>query len=129
MNSSSSKIKSKKIIYKLNSAKKRSAHSVKNMPMYTLKISDLVHRYNKIKNDTNIQRSKYLDNNYLTYDKMNSIIETKEDLLMFVLKRKFLENKFPPKKHLKIKENKRNNFIKKIKSDVDFLDKPFDLKI
>ena len=129
MNSSTSKIKSKKIIYKLNSAKKRAAHSVKNMPMYTLKISDLVHRYNKIKNDTNIQRSKYLDNNYLTYDKMNSIIETKEDLLMFVLKRKFLENKFPPKKHLKIKENKRNNFIKKIKSDFDFLDKPFDLKI
>ena len=133
INSSTSKVSQNKnkIIYKYITPKigKKPKLRVKNLPIYTVKLSDIVNDYNKVKIDCDKKNIKYIENDFLTYDKFNSIIETKEDLLLFKLKRKFLENRFPPKKKVINKENKRDTFIQKIKNDVEFLDKPLDFNL
>ena len=128
INSSTSKFNKNKIIYRNNTPKKKNVHSVINSPIFTIKIIYIINRYNKIKTESKQKKKKYIENNILTYDKIDSIIGTKEDLLMFLLKRKFLENKFPSKKYKKIEINKKETFIKKMKYDIEILDKPFDAK-
>ena len=108
--SSTSKNYSNKNFCRYNSTKKRVQH-------------------NKIKDEAKIERIKYLENDFFIKDKINSIIETKEDLLMFKLKRKFFENSFPHKKHIILKENKKDTFVKKIVNYVEYLDKPFEIKL
>ena len=127
--SSTSKNYSNKNFCRYNSTKKRVQHTVKNLPLFTIEIKDLVKRYNKIKDEAKIERIKYLENDVFIQDKINSIIETKEDLLMFKLKRKFFENNFPHKKHIILKENKKDTFVKKLVNYVEYLDKPFEIKL
>ena len=117
----------KNFIHINNSSKKQNSNKIKNFPIFTIKISDLIKGYNKIKKNSNKIKINYLKNYFPSKEDIDSMKQTKEDLLMFLLKRKFLENKFPSKK---IKTNsKRKEFLKKLTNDVEFLDKPDNIRL
>lgn len=103
------------------SAIRRKSPKIKNKPLYTSKIEDLLNEYNRIKKQNKLAKNKFRKTHYLTYNEIDKIMKVKEDLLLFQLKQKFLKKQFP-KPFIK-KQNKKELFIKKFKNDLDFIDK------
>ena len=102
------------------SACKREVSKIKNKPLYTTKIDDIMNEYYRIKKNSKISRIKYKEAHLLTYKEIDNIINIKEDLLIFSLKQKYLNKKFP--KPIIKRKNKKELFIKKFKDDLEFLD-------
>ena len=102
------------------SAFKRESSKIKNKPLYTTKIEDIINEYTRIKKNSKLQRIKYKEAHFLTYREIDNIMDIKEDLLIFSLKEKYLKKQFP--KPVVTRQNKRDLFIKKFKDDIDFMD-------
>ena len=102
------------------SAFKRESSKIKNKPLYTTKIEDIINEYFRIKKNSKLQRIKYKEAHFLTYREIDNIMDIKEDLLIFSLKEKYLKKQFP--KPVVARQNKRDLFIKKFKDDIDFMD-------
>ena len=115
--------------YTKNSPKKKiKHHTIKNYSPFSVNIKDIVNQYNKIKKNTKKTKDKFLDYKICNKDRIDSLIETKEDLLMFLLKRKFLEKYIPPKKIKKREEKTKECFINKMRNCLEFMDSHFDPK-
>jgi len=107
----------------VRSAFKRSSNKVKNLPLYTTTIEDILNEYDRIKRKSKLTKIHYRETHLMTYREIDDVVKIKEDLLVFLLKQKFFNNKFPLKK-TKI-PNKRKIFIKKLKDNVDVLDRRY----
>ena len=104
------------------SAFKKSPFKLKNKPLYTTKIDDIMKDFYRIKKMSNNTKMRYKETHLLTYKEIDKIIKVKEDLLFFLLKKKYNEHLFP-KQNIKKKKNKRNLFIQKLKDNIDYIDK------
>ena len=73
-------------------------------------------------------KKNYREKHFSTYKEIDHLLEVKEDMLMFLLKQKFLNSKFRPKP-IKITKDKKE-FINKMKDYVEMLEeKPRNLYI
>ena len=97
--------------------KKKTYLKIRNQPIYTSNINDFISEYNRIKKNIKKLNKNYKEKHFSTYKKIDHILEIKEDMQMFLLKQKFLHNKFKPKQ-IKL-ENHKNDFINKIKEDLE----------
>ena len=104
---------------------KTAGHRVINKPLYISRISDFIKEYKRIKSTSKNSKKKMRENHFTTYENIDKISKTKEDLLMFILKVKFLNCKFPQKKTKKI--SKKELFIKKLQNYLNIIDNPYSL--
>ena len=93
---------------------------VKNLPLYTTKIGDLIKEYNRIKKNSKKLKINYKERHFSTYEEIDNIIKTKEDMLMFLLKQKYFNCKFPQKK-VKVSNHKKV-FYNRMKECVDLIE-------
>ena len=109
--------------------KKRRAKSskVRNKPMYLAKISDFVKKYNDIKDKIKTVKIKRKENHLLAYSDIEKAYDIKEEMLMFLLKDKYLNSQFPKKAI--VKPNKRKMFLKNLLEKIDILENPFSSKL
>ena len=125
-NESSKKIKN--ILRNSSGFKNKSYLKVINKPIYTTNIGDLIFEYERIKKSTKKLKKNYREKHFSTYKEIDHLLEVKEDMLMFLLKQKFLNSKFRPKP-IKITKDKKE-FINKMKDYVEMLEeKPRNLYI
>ena len=105
----------------------RTISSIKPQKKYNSLIENIYRDFKRIKLNTIKLKNKYKEWGFSSYKKIDSVLNAKEDMLIFHLKQKYL-------KHSKmfIKRNKTKNInksvIKKLKESFDFLDDD-DLKI
>lgn len=104
------------------SAFKKSPVKIKNMPLYTTKIDDIMKEYYRIKKMSKLTKMRYKETHLLTFKEIDKTIKVKEDLLIFSLKQKYNKNQFP-KQNNKKKINKKDLFIQKFKDNAEYLDK------
>ena len=119
-NSDETSICNKNLAKSLYSIKKQSNLKVINKPIYTSNINDFINEYNRIKRNIKKLNKNYKEKHFSTFKKIDHILEIKEDMLMFLLKQKFLHSKFKPKPI--IIENHKNEFINKMKKNMDTFD-------
>ena len=100
-------------------------HKVINKPLYVAKISDFIKEYQRIKSVSKSAKKRMREKHLTTLESIDKISQTKEDLLMFILKMKFFHCKFPPKKVKAI--SKRELFVRKLKNYLNIIDKPYSL--
>ena len=86
----------------------------------TTKIADLINEYNRIKNNSKKLRINYKEKHFSTYDEIDNIVQTKEDMLMFLLKQKYFNCKFP-QKNVK-NPNPKLVFLNKVKESIDLIE-------
>ena len=109
----------KKNIKSFSEIKKKSYLKVKNQPINTTNINDFINEYNRIKKNIRRLKKIYDERHFSTYKEIENLLKVKEDMLMFLLKQKFLHYRFKPKS-AKIGKNKKE-FINKIKMDLKIL--------
>ena len=90
---------------------------VKNLPLYTTKITDLIKEFNRIKKNARKLKINYKEKHFSTYEEIDNIIKNKEDMLMFLLKQKYFKCRFPPK-IVKI-PNYKKIFVNKMKEYIE----------
>ena len=100
-------------------------HRVINKPLYISKISDFIKEYKRIKSVSKSAKKRMKEEHFTTFENIDKISKIKEDLLMFILKVKFLNCKFPQKKTKKI--SKKELFIKKLENYLNIIDNPYSL--
>ena len=106
---------------KNNSCINRKSHlKVKNLPLYTTKIGDLIKEYNRIKKSSKKLKLNYKEKHFSTYEEIDNIIKTKEDMLMFLLKQKFFNCRFPQK--IIKAPNPKIMFLNKMKEYIDLIE-------
>ena len=103
-----------------SSVKKKSYLKVIHKPIYITNINDLIMEYDRIKNNIKKLKKNYEERHFSTYKEIDHLLEIKEEMLMFLLKQKFLNSKFKPKPN-KITKNK-NEFINKMKEYLEILE-------
>ena len=103
------------------SAFKKSPLKIKNKPLYTTKIEDIMSEYYRIKKISKLNKIKHIDAHLVTYKEIDNLVKIREDLLLFLLQQKFNKAKFP-KPCIK-KSNKKKLFIQRLKENIDFIDK------
>ena len=91
---------------------------VKNLPLYTTKITDLIKEFNRIKNNAKKLKINYKEKHFSTYEEIENIVKIKEDMLMFLLKQKYFNCKFPQK--IVKPPNYKKIFVEKMKDYVEF---------
>jgi len=91
---------------------------VKNLPLYTTKITDLIKEFNRIKNNSKKLKINYKEKHFSSYEDIENIIKIKEEMLMFLLKQKYFNCKFP-KKIIK-PPNYKKIFMEKMKDYVEY---------
>lgn len=106
----------------VRSAFKRSC-KVKNLPLYTTTIEDILNEYYRIKKKSKLTKIHYRETHLMTYREIDKAVKIKEDLLIFLLKQKFLNNQFPLKNTKR--PNRKKIFVNKFKDDVDFIDRRY----
>ena len=99
---------------------RKSYLKVKNLPLYTTKIGDLIKEYHRIKKNSKKLKINYKEKHFSTYEEIDNIIKTKEDMLMFLLKQKYFNCKFPQK--IVKAPNPKLLFLDKIKEDIDLIE-------
>ena len=107
-----------------SSIKRKKDIKVKNLPLYTQKSSYFIKVFNRIKSQSKRTKIQYMENNLTSFEKIGKIVETREDLKLFLLKLKFLNTKFPKKSSGK-PINKKMAFIKKFKRNLAYYDEPY----
>ena len=120
LNYKESPASNKNLLRSATSFKDKSYLKVINKPIYTTNINDLIYEYDRIKKNIKKLRKNYKEKHFSTYKEIDHLMEIKEDMLMFLLKQKFLNSKFRPKP-IKITKNK-NEFMNKMKDYVDMLE-------
>ena len=101
------------------------SNKVKNKPLYTTKIVDLVKEYNRIKTVSNKSRIRMREKHLTTMNDIDKIVKVKEDLLMFNLKLKYFNCSFPQKR---IKTIPKKRIIRnKVANCLEIIDNPFHL--
>ena len=101
------------------------SNKVKNKPLYTTKIGDLVREFNRIKSLSKKAKIRMKEKHLTTINKIDKIAKIKEDLLMFNLKLKYFNCAFP-KKNQKIIP-KKQIISKKVTNCMKIIDNPFNL--
>lgn len=102
--------------YKMNPIKTQAA---KYKPIYLVEIGNLVNKYDNIQAKCEKIRIDHKISHFSTYKEINEIMDVQKDMLMFPLKNKYLETKFPREKNQRV-DNKKF-FITRLKQNVDFL--------
>lgn len=91
---------------------------VKNLPLYTTKITDLIKEFNRIKNNSKKLKINYKEKHFSSYEEIENIVKIKEDMLMFLLKQKYFNCKFPQK--IVKPPNYKKIFVEKMKDYVEY---------
>ena len=99
---------------------------VKYMPLYTAKITDFVNNYNRIKNTNKVTKLKRKENHWSTYADIEKDFNIKEEMMMFLLKDKYINSQFPQKRVKK--PNQRKLFVKNLTEKLEILENPFNLE-
>ena len=107
----------------VKSAFKRSSCKVKNLPIYTISIEDILNEYYRIKKISNLKKINYRETHLMTFREIDKVIKIKEELLTFLLQQKFLNNQFPLKRAKR--PNQRKIFIKKFKDNIESFDRRY----
>ena len=83
-------------------------------------INDFINEYNRIKRNIKKLKKNYEERHFTTFKEIDRLLKTKEDMLMFLLKQKFLNSKLKPKPS---KDNiNKKEFINKIKDYLDLIE-------
>ena len=113
--------KNKKLLLKNKSfILRKSAIKVKNLPLFTTKIGDLVKEYDRIRNNSKKLLIDYKENHFSTYEEIEKIIQVKEDMLMNSLKEKFFHSVFPKNNNTSSKN--KMDFISKLKYYIEYIE-------
>ena len=96
-----------------------------NKPLYVSKISDFIKEYKRIKSVSKTSKKKMQEKHFTTLENIEKISQTKEDLLMFILKMKYFHCAFPQKKSKTI--SKKELFMRKLRNYLDIIDNPYSL--
>ena len=91
---------------------------VKNLPLYTTKITDLIKEFNRIKNNSKKLKINYKEKHFSSYEEIENIVKIKEEMLMFLLKQKYFNCKFPQK--IIKPPNYKKIFVEKMKDYVEY---------
>ena len=111
-------------VKRLNTAGNRT-NKIINKPLYVSKISDFIKEYKRIKSVSKSTRKRMREKHFTTLDNIEKISKTKEELLMFILKMKFLQCRFPQKIVKTI--SKKELFLKRFNNYLNIIDNPYSL--
>jgi len=103
--------------------KRISSSKVKNMPIYTANIGDYYKNYNRIKSTNKMHLIKRKESHWTTYANIEKDFKIKEDMMMFLLKDKYMSSHFPKK--YRMKPDKKKLFVNNLKKKLEFLENPF----
>lgn len=98
--------------------KRKKNIKVKNLPIYTTKITDLIKEFNRIKNNSKKLKINYKEKHFSSYEEIENIVKIKEEMLMFLLKQKYFNCKFPQK--IIKPPNYKKIFVEKMKDYVEY---------
>jgi hypothetical protein len=90
---------------------------VKNKPIYTTNMKYFIENFKKIKDKVNKNKMKSKERHFSTYSNIEKFSKIREDMLMFSLKMKYNNTRFPPEKTKVI--NKRKILFHKLKDNFD----------
>ena len=96
-----------------------------NKPLYIAKISDFVKEYKRIKSVSKKSKKRMEERHFTTMENIEKISKIKEELLMFILKMKYLHCAFPQKKTKAV--SKKELFMRKLKNHLEVIDNPYSL--
>ena len=101
------------------------SNKVKNLPLYTTKIEDIIIEYDLIRERMEKERKKYIKNRLLSPNDIDEIMKTRTEMKILKLKNKYLKTKFPEpgttgNKSLNIEEIKN-----KIGHELDKIERKF----
>ena len=101
------------------------SNKVKNLPLYTTKIEDIIIEYDLIRERMEKERKKYIKNRLLSPNDIDEIMKTRTEMKILRLKNKYLKTKFPEpgttgNKSLNIEEIKN-----KIGHELDKIERKF----
>ena len=100
------------------------SNKVKNLPLYTTKIDDIIKEYDNIKDSMENERRKYIKNRLLGIEQIDEIIKTRTEMKIMKLKQKYLSTRFPEaglgKSGMSLSEIKG-----KISKELDKIDRKF----
>ena len=99
-------------------------NTVKNMPLYAAKIGDFIKNFYRIKKENKLEKIKRRQSHLYTYNEIDKSINIKEDMMMFLLKDKYLKTKFPKKIFKKANFTKKS-VLNKLIEKFDILENPF----
>lgn len=100
---------------------KYNSNKVQNKPLFTAKIEDFVNAFNKIKLLSERNKIKYKEYHLSTYENIDKFIKIKEDLLMFILKKKYFNSQIPVKGRKR--PISRKIFVQNLKEKIKLFDK------
>ena len=84
---------------------------------YVSNIIDMFREYNKIKSNSNRLKMEYKMWHFSKYRDIDDIVDTKEDMLLCLLKQKYFKNKKNLPKNKKINKKEKNSVLKIIRDD------------
>lgn len=100
------------------------SNKVKNLPLYTTKIEDIIIEYDSIRERMEKEKKKYIKNKLLSPNDIDEIMKTRTEMKILRLKNKYLKTKFPEpatgNKSLSIEEIKN-----KIGYELDKIERKF----
>lgn len=108
----------------ISSSYRTISNKVKNLPLYTTKIDDIIKEYDNIKDSMENERRKYIKNHILGMEQIDEIIKTRTEMKIMKLKQKYLSTRFPEaglgKSGMSLSEMKG-----KISKELDKIDRKF----
>ena len=99
------------------------SNKVKHKPIYTVKITDLLNNFRRIKSASKRAKNNLRENHLATYKEIDEAVSVKEDMLMFLVKDKYFNNEIYTKKP-KQKNNKKI-FLTKFRNYIELVDNPY----
>ena len=112
------KKKKEKII---SSSYKIVSKKVKNLPLYTVKIGDLVQQMKHIKKQMKKESIQYKSRHFMSYQDIDNLIETRKQMKILQLKQKYFNCKFPePIVH---NNRTKQKILKELKEDYEILER------
>lgn len=104
----------------VSSSYKIISNKVKNLPLYTVKIGDLIKQMKNIKTQMKKESFQYKSRHFMSYQDIDNLIETRKQMKILQLKQKYFNCKFPePVVH---NNRTKQKIIKELKEDYEILE-------
>lgn len=112
------KKKKEKIV---SSSYKIVSNKVKNLPLYTVKIGDLVQQMKQIKTQMKKESIQYKSRHFMSYQDIDNLIETRKQMKILQLKQKYFNCKFP--EPIMYNNRTKQKILKELKEDYEILER------
>ena len=105
---------------KFGSSFKLISNKVKNLPLYTVKIGDLVSQFKNINVQMKKETFNYKSRHFMSYQEVDNLIETRKQMKILSLKRKYFGCRFPEKPNVSVKSKKK--FYQDLNNKIELLE-------